>query len=216
MGGLAPQSKTLGQDKMLNQNASGGVSDMQDTTIEFTADILKSLCWYWWHDPFKVMKTKAQLPGLPDMGIQRQVTPQQRMRGRFEDLEIEVDPYSMQHSTPQARAADLDQLVQLITPMMPVLQQQGINLDANAWLQKRGAYKDMPDLSELLTISEPPQADPGAAGAQPQTGKPGETTRNYTRHSAGSDTPDNRNNDFMNQLASAQKQQNGQAQGAGR
>ncbi len=213
MGGLAPQSKTLGQDQMLSQNASRAVADMQDTTVDYTADVLKSLCWYWWHDPFKVMKTKAQLPGLPDMGIQRQVTPQQRMRGRFEELEIEIDPYSMQHSTPQSRAADLDQLVQMITPMMQFLQQQGINFDANAWLQKRGAYKDMPDLPDLLTIGEPPRPDNVAAGgAPPEAPKPAETTRNYVRHSAGQDNQQSRGADFMNQLAAGAGQQNGSPQ----
>jgi hypothetical protein len=218
MGGLAPQSKTLGQDQMLAQNASRAVADMQDTTVDFTADVLKSLCWYWWHDPFKIMRTKAQLPGLPDMGIQRQVTPQQRMRGRFNELEIEIDPYSMQHSTPQSRLSALNNIVQgIITPMMQFLQQQGVSFDVNAYLQKVAAYADMPDLVDIVTIQEPPQPDQQAAGAaQPQAPKPAETTRNYVRHSAGADTGASRDNDFLNQLAQQSKQQNGTPQPAGR
>jgi hypothetical protein len=215
MGGLAPQSKTLGQDQMLAQNASRAVADMQDTTVDYTADVLKSLCWYWWHDPFKVMKTKAQLPGLPDMGIQRQVTPQQRMRGRFEELEIEIDPYSMQHSTPQSRLAALNQIVQgIITPMMQFLQQQGVSFDVNAYLQKVAAYADMPDLVDIVTIQEPPHPDLQASGgAPPEAPKPAETTRNYVRHSAGADNQQSRGADFMNQLAAGANQPNGQPQG---
>jgi len=217
MGGLAPQSKTLGQDQMLEQNASRAIADMQDGTVDFTAGVIKALCWYWWHDPFKVMKTKAMLPGLPSMGIQRTVTPQQRMRGRFEELEVEIDPYSMQHSTPQSRLAALNQIVQgIITPMMQFLQQQGIGFDANAYLQKVGAYGNMPDLVDIITIQPPPQPDKQAAGAAPaEAPKPAETTRNYVRRSIGAGNETARNADFQNTLkAGAQQQEQPNGQGA--
>lgn len=205
MGGLAPQSKTLGQDRMLNENQSHLVTDMQDTTVDFTADVVKSLCWYWWHDPFKVMKAKAQLPGLPDMGIQTQVTPQQRMRGRFEDLEIEVDPYSFQHQTPESRMAALNQVVtQIIVPMAQTLQAQGIQFDANAWLQKMAVYSNMPDLPDICTVAPPPQPDPQAAGTGSASGgptQPAQTSREYIRRSVGNDTPANRTSTFQNAMA---------------
>ncbi len=40
MGGLGPQSKTLGQDELLNQNASASISSMQDKCLKHTADVL--------------------------------------------------------------------------------------------------------------------------------------------------------------------------------
>lgn len=186
MGGLSPQSKTLGQDKMLEQNASHTVSDMQDQTVDFTAQVCKALCWFWYNDPFKVMKVSHALPGMPDMQIQRQVGPQQRMQGKFEDMDIKVDPYSMQHSTPQQRLASLKDIVTtVIMPMMQMLQQQGITFDLNTYLQKVGQYMDLPDLQDIITIQEPPQAEeqPGAAGGGGGAGggMPQETTRNYNR-----------------------------------
>jgi hypothetical protein len=212
MSGAGPQSKTLGQDKMLEQNASGQVADMQQTTIDFAADVIKSLCWYWWHDPFKVMKTKAQLPGIPDMGIQRTVTPQQRMRGRFADLEIEVDPYSFQHQTPQQRGMLLDQVIATMAPMMQLLQSQGVQLDINSWLQKKGTYENMPDLQDIFTVAPPPQPDQQAAGTSANDGPtgPAQTSREYIRRSVGSDTPANRAQQFSNTMAS----KNGTPQGA--
>ena len=202
IGGLGPQSKTLGQDKMLDQSASSGVQSMQDVTVNFVADCLKSLCWYWWHDPFKVMRSKHSLPGIPDMGITRQVTPQQRMRTRFDDLEIEIDPYSMQHQTPEQRGAALDAMVtQILGPLMPVLQQQGVQFDAQTWLKKRAAFFNMPDLPEIVTMGEPPPATGLGTAPQQSGGGPAETTRNYVRRSVGQNTPANQQSDLMNSLS---------------
>ena len=69
LGGAAPQSRTLGQDKMLEQNASGQVSDMQDRTINYVADVMHSLLWYWWHDPHKTMAVTHSLPTLASNAI---------------------------------------------------------------------------------------------------------------------------------------------------
>jgi hypothetical protein len=220
MGGLAPQSKTLGQDQMLQQNASGQVAEMQKATVDFTAGVVESLCWYWWKDPFKVMKVGHSLPGLPDMSITRQVGPKQRM-GRFEDLQIEIDPYSMQHSTPQGRLAALNQVVQqTIMPMMQLLQQQGISFDLNAYLKKVAEYLDMPDLADIISIQEPPApaggqgGDGGGGGDAP--GMPAQTKREYVRRSLGGDTAGNREQSMLNGTGiSGNGQQNGKLQTAG-
>lgn len=215
MGGLSPQSKTLGQDQLLAQNASRAVSDMQDRTTNFTADCIKALCWYWWHDPRKVMRVNHPIPGLPSKSITRTVTPAQRS-GRFDDLQIDIDPYSMQHSTPQSRLASLNQVVTgTLIPMMPLLQQQGIMFDVNAYLQKVAQYLDMPDLADIITIQEPTQpAGQDQGGGMPRPGKPAQTSREYVRRAVGQDTGANRANDFMNNLMTKAPGPNGQPAGA--
>lgn len=219
MGGLSPQSKTLGQDKLLAENASRAVSDMQDQTVNFTSDVLTSLCWYWWHDPFKVMRTTHSLPGLPDMSITRQVGPEQRQSGSWDDLVLEVDPYSMQHSSPQARVQALQQIVmQVIMPMMPILQQQGIAFDVNVFLQKLAEYLDMPDLGEMVTMQEPPDQSTTSGADKP--GMPQSTNRNYTRTSMPGRTQQGNDQNLMTTLmggnpGGASQPQN-EMQGAGR
>ncbi|HYE77729.1 MAG TPA: hypothetical protein VEI97_07070, partial [bacterium] len=125
LGGLGAQSPTATQDRMLDQNSSRAVSDMQDRVVTYTAGVVKALCWYWFHDPRKVMRTKYSPPGMPEVTTERRVTPEQRMQTRWADLDIGIHPYSMQHSTPQGRAAALNQMVQqVIIPLMPILAQQ--------------------------------------------------------------------------------------------
>lgn len=186
MGGLGPQSKTLGQDQLLAQNASGAVADKQEATVDFTSRVVSALLWYWWKDPFRTMSSKFQVPGVPELALDRHVSPLMRSRVPFEALDLRVDPYSLQHQSPAQRLAFLDQTIQQLAPLMPVLMQQGVMLDAHAYLQKKAKYADEPDLPDIFTIQEPPQpssqAPPGPPGG---SSLPPETTRNYVRHSQG-------------------------------
>lgn len=190
LSGAGPQSKTATQDELLNQNATAGVADLQERTIAFVAATMKSLLWYWWHDPQQVMTTSFSLPGLPNVAVPRQVTPQQRQQGRFEDLQIRVDPYSLRYQSPQQRLATLNQvMMQVISPLLPLLQQQGINVDMQAYLQLVARYADMPDLQDILTITQPPatgQDSSGAGAGQPRM--PAASQRTYTRENVSTKT----------------------------
>lgn len=196
MGGLSPQSKTATQDKMLNENSNRTVADMQDTFITYASEVGQSLLWFWWKDPFNVQRSQYQLPGMAEMQLERHLYPgshpDQGQLRRMGDLpDIQVDPYSMQHSTPQSCLAALDEMMKgILIPMMPQLAQQGIVADFNAYLQKRASYTNQPDLQEIVTIQAPPSPDQGMGG--PSDGvatKPGETTRNYVRESMPGRTP---------------------------
>lgn len=167
LGGRGAQSPTATQDRMLNENASVGIVDKQETVINGAAQVIENLVWFWWHDPFKVMRTTYQVPGMgSEMSIPLQVTPQERLTVPWDDLDIRIDPYSMQHTTPQQRLARMNQMVKMIIlPLMPLLQQAGIAFDVHAWLEKNARYSDEPDLQDLVTIREPPNQDSPSAGS---------------------------------------------------
>jgi hypothetical protein len=183
LGGRGAQSPTATQDKMLNENASVGVVDMQETVINGVSEVIEALVWFWWHDPFTVMRTTYQIPGLPDaMSLPLQVTPQQRIRVPWEELDIRVDPYSLQHTTPERRLARLNQMVkEIILPLAPLLEKAGIFFDVHAWLEKNARYGDEPDLQELITIREPPMQDSSAGGSPELLAGAGESERTYNR-----------------------------------
>lgn len=178
-GGLGPQSKTLGQDKMLNENSSASVADMQGQTTHFAGTILKSLLWYWHHDPYTAMRSVHSLGDVSR--IVRLIKPQDR-QFPFEAMDFQLDPYSMQPQTPDSRAADLSGLLQtVLIPLAAQLQSQGVVLDMNKLLQLFAQYKNMPDLQDIATVQEPPQPEGGQGGAQPPG--PANTTRTYERTS---------------------------------
>lgn len=208
IGGLSPGAKTYGQDKLLNQNASRTVADLQERTVDFTADVLKSLSWFWYHDPYKVMKSTYAVDGLPEFTINRKVTPRQRMQVPYEDLKVKIDPYSMQYQTPQARLQALMGIVQQVyMPIAQVAEKKGVVLDLPAFFKEIANLADLPQLMKVLTISEP-SLDSAGGGEQPGVAA-AQGDRTVTRESVSSET----NKSQANQAGAAMQQAEGSTTG---
>lgn len=199
MAGLAPQSKTASQDKMLMGSASGQVASMQQDTAEFIESVFRSLSWYFHHHPTLEMKQRFALPGLPEYQTVRRVTPGQRSQVPFSELDVSIDVYSMQQQTPQTRLASINQAVQMFQPFAQLAQAQGITLDLNRLFDLVGRYMDLPELAEVLTLQRPPAVEGGSGGGQGS--QPAETTRNYVRRSLGEDSQQSGEMELANQLA---------------
>lgn len=191
LSGSAPQSKTATQDKILAAGATGGVADMQETVTGGIAAVLDAYSWYWWYHPEMVMEVPYSPPGLPDVGITRKIYPgvaaaanpgQVARNGRYEDILCRVDPYSLVYRTPQERLQFIMGVVKEMMPMLPMLQQQGIQFDAMKYFQKIAEYADEPDINDLFTVAEPvmpPESGGGGSGSK----MPAETSREYIRKS---------------------------------
>lgn len=214
LGGLSPQSKTATQDKILAANASRTLSDMQEETVDFAADIGKALHWYWWHDPVRSQETVYSPQGLPDIQVQRLIQPQDRHQLRFEDLDIQIAPYSMQYQGPSERIQALTQLMmQVLIPLSPMLQQHGIVPNMSRFLEIMSQYLDLPELGEITEVVEPVE---GAGGSHERT-LPTQTDRSYTRENVPARTREGNDMMLMNQAMGMQQggSQNGQMAGAG-
>jgi hypothetical protein len=207
MGGLSPQSKTATQDKMLHENASMTLADMQERTVTYTSKLVNNLCWFWHHHPVTTMKSLWHPPGLPEHAIQRILKPADRQKVPWADLGILINPYSLQHQTPQAQLTAINNVVQnIVTPLMPLLQQQGIYFDLAKYLAIVAKYGNLTELPDILTIGTPPSPDGNAAGPQstPST-LPAQTSRETTRRSLGGDTNEARSAAIQNQALAGGK-----------
>lgn len=180
LGGLGEQSKTATQDKMLNANAGASVKWMQQGMVKHTAKVIESLCWFWHHHPQKVMTSYHPIQGLANP-IERTITPRDRQKVPFESMEISVDPFSLQHSTPSEKMAFMNQIVtQVVTPLMPMMQQQGLGFDMSRFLELIAKFGNFPEMSEIITnLPDPPAAGEEGGGDAPA--KPGQTSRTYNR-----------------------------------
>lgn len=217
LGGRAPQSKTAAQDKMLNENASAGIGDLQDTTTVFTSQVLGALNWFWWHDPFLEMRSQLMIdPSLAPMN--RTLRPRERQRSKWSDLNVKVDPYSMRFQTPEGRLAAIMGLMQtIVIPLMPMLQQQGVTVDLHEFLKMWSEMSDQPDVDRFISMQEPPPTEDGPAGpsheAKPGGGAP--TERRYIRENipARTDRGDaqHRMNSLLGVKTGGAPEQNGSA-----
>ena len=196
IGGTAAQSPTASQDKMLNENSSRQVSDMQATMLEFTAQVGSAMAWYWWNHPEVIMETTWSPKAYPDMSIKRKLTPIQRQEIPWEEIDLNVDPYSMIHSTPAQQAQKLTAVfTQLIAPAMGLFREQGASVDVNFLLEKLGEYENIHDLRRLMMqvtppgVEDSPESTASGGAGQDGAGMPANTTRTYERVSRSQQTP---------------------------
>lgn len=183
LGGRAKQSGTLGQDKLLNENAGAGVANMQDQTFSFVQETMgeTGLLWYCWYHPNKVMKSKISPPSTPGLSFTRAVHPHQR-RGPMPQSKL--DPYSLARQTPQQRLAFIEQVLTVTAPMAALMQSQGVVPNMDELLKIFAKYGDEPDLSKIFQVSQPPPPTQGGDGGGPP-GMPASTKRTYERISSG-------------------------------
>ena len=180
LGGLGAQSETLGQDQMLSASASMRIQKMQKTTITFVRDIIEDIYMYMWEDPLHNPTVTKKVKGFDDIAIQVPFGPEDR-QAEFIRLNIDIEPYSMQHTTPEAKLQGLRTIfTEFVAPFIPMMQQQGVAVDFEMLFRKIGKLGNIPELNDILVYSNA-QHEP-----QPQQaagGKPATTTRNYNRRS---------------------------------
>lgn len=154
LGGLSPQADTLGQDQLLNANASKRVLVMQDRMIEFTTEVVTDIANYIYNDPVTPIPVLKQVKGT-DIQVPGTFEPQERL-APFDRYNFEIEPYSMQHQGPAARLQALTQIFQnFLAPFEPMLEQQGITINFRGLLQIIARYGNMPELDNLLIMQEP-------------------------------------------------------------
>lgn len=147
LGGLSPQSDTLGQDAILNQNAGSKISAMEYNVNRFVGGILKSLGFFLFHDPLIDLPLTKRSGGveIPTRFSQFQ------MEGDFYDYNITIEALSMRpKSSQQQLAALLHILERVVFPGMPFMQQEQLTLDFEDLLIKISELGDIPQLLEII------------------------------------------------------------------
>lgn len=206
LGGRSPQSRTATQDKMLNENASAGVADMQDAAQSFVQSTMEGENWFWWHHPMKVMRAKWEAPSDRNFTVDVAAHPwnanttEPKRTGKLP--QIKVDVFSLPRQTPQTRIAYINQVLQTVGPFMQLLQTQGVMVDMNMLLDIFAKYGDEPDLKKIFHYSEPPPPDAQGGGAPEGPGMPPNTTRTYERYSHGGEGPQAKQADLTAKMGS--------------
>lgn len=181
MGGLAPMTDTIGQDKLLSEAASARLDFMRTRTLDFTKKIFKSLAWYEWTDPVRERMIEKKVPGT-DIVLRKKWSKETR-DGDWLDFNFDIDVYSMQSDSPSIKLQRLGHVMErYILPLMPVIQQQGGEIDAQGIVSMVGELSNMPEVSDFVKF---PEKDPMTAFTRQPQGNPNpmpaNTTRTYER-----------------------------------
>lgn len=155
LGGLGPQSETLGQDKLLTESASERLANMQDKTVAFAKGVMRDLAYYTFTDPLIELPLTKRIPGS-DIGVPVTLSAED-MEGDFLDYNFSIDPYSMQNQTPASRLGALQNIFSnFIAPFIPMLQEQGITVSFETLFDLISRYGNLPEIKDLLNYTEPP------------------------------------------------------------
>ena len=166
MGGRNVQAKTLGQEQMLQSNASRILEDMVVQVHNFTESIMRKWAWRLWTDPLINMPEVKRIPGVVELDV---VFDQAAKEGDFQDFAFTIEPYSMQRYSPTLEYQKTIQfLTQWVMPVSQMANQQGVTLDIDVVTKDLARYLNIPNLENWWKSAVPQNTDMGPY--QPQQG----------------------------------------------
>jgi hypothetical protein len=199
LGGLAPMSATIGQDKLLAEAAGAQLRDMADQNVDFVRKIFKALAYYEWTNPVKTRTIKKDVAGQMIDTEWNQDT----KKGNLDYYDTNIDVYSLQNDSPTMQLQKLGLFVQqYILPFAPMLPQVGGNVDVEAIIKKAAALSNLKDAETFVTFPDDPmpQQQQQSGSTQQYIGAP------QTPEGGGPQgvPPQGMSTDMMSQLMSAE------------
>lgn len=186
LGGLGAGSDTLGQDKILNENASQRIAGMQERVRLFTKAVLSAFAYHIWSDPYQSYEAEVQVEGYGP--IPSVLTPEDRSHD-FYRHELIIEPYSMIYQTPSARISIIHNLLDRLAPLLPMMQEQGLQINIQQLIALYAKYQNIPELVDLITTGSTPidlgggkgttevRQSPVTTRRQERISRPGPSTR---------------------------------------
>jgi hypothetical protein len=176
LGGLGPQSETLGQDQLLAANANKRILAMQHEVLTFTTAVTTDIAWYEWNDPITQRILTKTIAGS---GIDITVPWAQEQRlGEFPNYKFDIEPYSMQYDTPSMKLQRLTAMLRELAPMLPMMMQQGIVPDFQKLVELFARYGNLDELKDIMVMANEPDPEKALGGEPRQSPN---TTRTNVR-----------------------------------
>lgn len=177
LGGLAAQSETLGQDRMLIENASGKPQDLQKTTMDAQVCVFEDMANWLYNDPVSEYHLVKQI-GNSGESFSFTWGPEERM-GDLTKYNFSVNPFSGVAMSPSQMANIFMQDLQLFMQAEPAMQQQGMGLDWEYIVKELSKFRNMPQIRRMIRFVQG-EAYPERGAVQKQ-GMPANTTRTNVR-----------------------------------
>jgi hypothetical protein len=156
IGGRGSQAKTLGQEQMLQYNATRALDDMVEQFHAFTRSVTKKLAFFLWTNPTKQINMVRNVAGI-DIEVLYSESAQE---GDFVDYTYDIDPYSLSRQNPEMRFQKLMQFLSgVVMPLAPLAMQQGTYPDVDAIVRESGRYLNIPNLENWWKSVVPPEGN---------------------------------------------------------
>jgi len=171
VGGLSAASDTAKQDQMMDDASGKRFQDMQAQTTKFASRNIEKLAKYIWDDPLVNIPITKTVPGT-DIEVESSFNPAD-MPVEFFEMNIKVEPYSMQRDTPGTKMQKIMNLMtQFYLPMMPLMEQQGMTVSFEKLNRLVGEFSNLPELEYIIDVAQPTLPNEPAIPASGQGGAP--------------------------------------------
>lgn len=162
LAGLGVQAPTLGQEQLLANASNRTMQELSDRTVSFTHNVVSDIGEWMWDDASIHFPMSYSVPGVGM--INSALAPEERLRGSFNDFNLDINVYSMQEDSPSLKVSQLKDFMGTFGPTTPILQQQGKAIDMGEMVRQWARYVNFPDVDKILVYADPNQ--------QAQQGRP--------------------------------------------
>ena len=152
LGGLQNQTQGFGHDKMLTEQASERLKDMQAVTAKFIGEIFQDLGWYDWNNPIAYTPVKKRVRGT-DIEVETAWTPDTKL-GDFIQYSFRIEPHGLIPKSPGERLQIITNLMgSVVAPWMEQFAAQGIEIDLEKLMDIIADYGDIPEFRHIVRPS---------------------------------------------------------------
>lgn len=195
IGGRTTGADTLGQEQMLQANASKQLDDMVNQVHNFTKRILEKLAWFLWTDPM------INLPLIKrDKGQELQTSfNAEQKEGDWLDFGVDIEPYSMSKKNPDIRYQQyLQFLSQVVLPTAQIAASQGSMLNVGEAVKEAARFLDIRNIDNWYQFAVPQDTQNNPYQPQQEKAKGGQSDG---RFGGGDNMASNMNNLLQNQAS---------------
>lgn len=162
MRGNVAGSGTATENAIAAESATARMAFIKQQFTDSVSDVLRKVAWYMYHDDRIVFpigdEIAAQLGVEPGTLYMEKGEPwyqggvPEDMTGySFKDLDLDIEPYSMERVSEQQQQARMMQLVQIVTQIIP--QAISAPVDLQALLNVIGNMTNTPDIAKVVDIN---------------------------------------------------------------
>ena len=162
LGGTRANSKTLGQDQLLNQNANQRLDAMRETANEFASRSIAKMAFYLWRHPQLKKDLAYRMPGGYELPVKWLPEDERARDGDWSSYQYAIDPVASGSDNPEAMyARTMELLTGAVLPLAPFGQAQGTQVDVGAILGDLARLRRVDGVHRWLKAG-PPLVGPGA------------------------------------------------------
>ena len=201
LAGLGPSAETVGQEQLIQSQSSARINLFKGKVRSFVREIAKDGAWWRWHGGNYNPPIFKEIPNT-DMKIRSQLI----RAGEFIDYNFDIEVHSMEYKPPSVKLNHLMSWLSQMQPFIPMMQQQGVNLNFEKLIHLFAEYSALPELKDIMDFAQPQiQEQPPMSmhgGSSPNT------TRTYIRKNESSQTDKGFQKSMMAHLSGMNQQPN--------